>query len=195
MESQKGIEGHCTEKSFCSAVLRTFHWLLESSYLHPASQVSSTPEQPPLQHLWRPRSGFEPLSIRFRTAFDPICFETGPESDQKRLQIRSGSGPVRKGGCLKLDLDLAGPNISILEIVRGEVGGVQSTGASQTVRVEGTSPKVFPPQENCSKQGIWSSQVSMDLFQLICRLSTSPWPKNRVSREVLGTFSLLSVTN
>ena len=80
-----------------------------------SSQVSSALEQPHLHHQWRPRSDFEPLSIRFKTAFDPIGLKPGSESDQKRLKIRSGTGLVRKGGALKLGLDLAGPNISSLE--------------------------------------------------------------------------------
>ena len=50
------------------------------------------------------RSDFEPLLIRFAS-------KPGSESDQKRLKTRSGSGLVRKGGCFKLGLDLARPNI------------------------------------------------------------------------------------
>ena len=79
---------------------------IQPGVLHPRAATHAN--QP------RPRSDFEPLSIWFRTAFDPICFKTGSESDQKRLKIRSGSGLVRKGGCFRLGLDLAGPNLSIL---------------------------------------------------------------------------------
>ena len=132
---------------------------IQPGVLHP--RAATLANQP------RPWSVLEPLSIWFRTAFDPICFKTqavldgvppdgvatlkvrkgafdalnkgsgalgkvkkscrplegapwrtlwktGSESDQKRLKIRSGSELVRKGGCFRLGLDLAGPNISMM---------------------------------------------------------------------------------
>ena len=63
----------------------------------------------------------EPLSIRFRTAFDPMCFQTGSELDEKRLTIRSVSELVREVGCFKLGLGLAVPDISILEGLEKQV--------------------------------------------------------------------------
>ena len=77
-----------------------------------SSQASSTPEQPPCNICGDPNLTLSRSQFDFELLF--VRFTSKPARNRKRLKIRSGSGLVRKGGCFKLGVDLAGPNILII---------------------------------------------------------------------------------
>ena len=146
-----------------------------------SSQVSSTPEQPP----YNINGDLDLILSRFRSDFEPLLIQFASKLARKRLKIKSGSGLVRKGGCFKLGLNLAGLNISILRRVLGKGSQKDSgEGFSEGLREGGFFYGL------CSNKGFWEgfSQTGGVLFRK--RELTEFYAKLGEFCEEFGEFAL-----
>ena len=101
-------------KAICPLVrtLRAISRNIASTLTLQRQEICIQPAPPSSNRPYNTSGDPDLILSRFRAAFDPICFKIGSELDQKRLKIGESSGLFRKGGCFKLGLDLAGPDIS-----------------------------------------------------------------------------------